>query len=224
MPKEDTRPTVVQKQKTQGFTVTFPYVGQKRTKFHFSNKELRDLSIGVLLVAGVGLSLVGFQSIVYLDVGMLAVYTVMFTTSFFMHEIAHKAVAQSYGLWAEFRLTLTGTLLTLLSIISPFIKIIAPGAVMVAGPHDRKTMGKTSVAGPATNLTLATLLIALTFVIPSYSLILARVAFFNGWIAIFNLIPIGILDGLKVFTWDKRIWALSFSVSLAVTIASYLYF
>jgi Zn-dependent protease len=221
MPREETRPITVQRQRSNEFTVSLPHVTQRIKHIYFSYKEIKHLSIGILLVAGVGLSLIGFQSSVFGDYALLAIYMAMFTTSFFMHEMAHKAVAQKYGLWAEFRLTLIGALLTLLSIVPSFIKIISPGAVMVAGSSNREIMGKTSVAGPVTNIIIATTLLGITPVIPAYASMLGLIAFFNGWIAIFNLLPVGILDGHKIFTWDKKIWTLSFVISLAVTVTSY---
>jgi Zn-dependent protease len=52
-------------------------------------------------------------------------------------------------------------------------------------------------------------------------MIFAFAAFFNAWIALFNLIPLGILDGFKVFMWDKKSWVLAFTASLFLLIISY---
>jgi len=41
-------------------------------------------------------------------------------------------------------------------------------------------------------------------------------AAFNSWIALFNLIPIAMLDGLKVFKWNKIIWGEAFALSVAL--------
>jgi len=46
-------------------------------------------------------------------------------------------------------------------------------------------------------------------------------ALLNGFIAVFNLIPIGIFDGFKIFSWDKTVWALAFVPSLVLTVISY---
>jgi Zn-dependent protease len=143
------------------------------------------------------------------------------TASFFIHEIAHKVIAQREGFWAEFRLTFTGAILTLISVASPLFKIISPGAVMVAGFAERKTMGKISIAGPVTNIVLSALFIAGGLVSTPYTLVLLLAAAFNAWIAVFNLIPFGILDGYKIFLWDKRVWAIAFTLSLVLTIFSY---
>jgi Zn-dependent protease len=55
---------------------------------------------------------------------------------------------------------------------------------------------------------------------PQYAFIVLLAAF-NAWIALFNLIPLGILDGFKIFSWDKKIWAFAFTISIILTIYSY---
>jgi len=217
-PKEETRPIIVQKQRPYEYTISYAPTRPKRGKIHFSSKEIKHLTIAALLVIGVGLSLGLFSNPSYV---MLATFTIILTTSFFLHEIAHKIVAQREGLWAEFRLTLMGAILTLISIITPLFKIISPGAVMIAGFADIKNMGKTAIAGPLTNITLSMIFLAGNFLFPQQIQILALAAFFNAWIALFNLIPLGILDGFKIFQWNKKSWVLVFTPSLILTIISY---
>lgn len=215
IPKEETRAIIVQKQEPYEYTVTYGPFETKRRIADFSNKEMMHLTIAALLVIGVGLSLGSFSGIF-----MLIAFAMILTASFLLHEIAHKITAQKEGLWAEFRLTSIGAILTLISIIIPLFKIISPGAVMIAGLADTRRAGKISIAGPTTNTALSTVFLALAFLFPKLA-ILALVAFFNAWIAVFNLIPIGILDGFKVFMWDKKNWALAFIVSLILLIFSY---
>jgi Zn-dependent protease len=150
---------------------------------------------------------------------MVSAFAVILTVSFLMHEIAHKIAAQREGLWAEFRLTLIGAILTLISVITPLFKIISPGAVMISGFGDKKNIGKTSIAGPLTNITLSTIFIVINSLFPQQ--MVAFIAFFNAWIAVFNLIPLGILDGFKIFTWDKKNWVLIFTASLILLTISY---
>jgi Zn-dependent protease len=147
---------------------------------------------------------------------VLGISAVAFTASFLVHEIAHKIVAQRHGLWAEFRLASFGAIITALSIILP-LKFISPGAVMVAGATDKKTMGKTAIAGPVINILLATILFSVSTVWQN-GFVLITVAWFNAWIATFNLIPFGIFDGLKVYNWDKKVWSLSFIASVVLTL------
>jgi Zn-dependent protease len=181
------------------------------------------LSIAAALVVGIGLSW-GLLPGVYAGIQepvTLTLFAVSLAASFFLHEFAHKIAAQRTGLWAEFRLTLMGTMLTLISVISPFFKIISPGAVMIAGLADKKSIGKISIAGPTTNITISAILFLIAFTIPEYMPMLLLVAAFNAWIALFNLIPFGIFDGFKIFLWDKKIWTLAFTSSLILTLISY---
>ena len=191
-----------------------------RAKFGFSATEIRDLAISTVLVSAVGLSMLGVG---LLDTpALVAALVVLFTSTFLIHEIAHKITAQHYGLWAEFRLTLIGAVITLVSIVSPLFKIISPGAVMIAGNADKETIGKTSIAGPLTNIVFCMVAFAFTFVLhQSEGLMVVAVftAFFNALIAVLNLIPIGILDGWKVFQWSKIIWALAFASSVILIFA-----
>jgi Zn-dependent protease len=209
-----------QQQKAHQYTFTYglPHAGDRRVRF--SVKELEHLGLAALLVLGVALSTRVF--IVFQDYLSLGLFAVLITISFFIHELAHKFVAQKEGFWAEFRLTLWGAALTLISVISPIFKIISPGAVMIAGVSDRKTIGKTSIAGPLTNIILGAVFLGCMLVAPSeYVVVFLLVAAFSAWIALFNLIPFGILDGFKIFTWNKKIWTLTFAASLILTVISY---
>lgn len=193
--------------------------------FWFSPTEIKHLSLSALLVMAVGLSSVFLYfgvSISDLYPEVLIVSSLIFVLTFIFHEVAHKVVAQHYGLWAEFRLVMFGVLLTLISIFSPF-KIISPGAVMIAGFADKDIVGKTAIAGPATNLALALILFApYGFLSFPFSFVVLLSAAFNAWIAFFNLFPIGILDGWKVFSWNKIMWTLVFVPSLILTILTFL--
>lgn len=213
------KPIIAQTQRPHEYTVTYAPFKPTR-KIHFSNKEIKHLAMAALLVIAIGLSSTLYIAI---DFNYLALFTVILTASFFAHEIAHKIAAQRRGFWAEFRLILTGAILTLISVISPFFKIISPGAVMVSGFVDRESMGKISIAGPLTNLFLSVGFMMIAFLPYHYKIVFILGAAFNAWIALFNLIPIGIFDGFKVFLWNKAAWALAFTASLILTVISYTY-
>jgi Zn-dependent protease len=93
---------------------------------------------------------------------------------------------------------------------------------MISGLEDRQRIGKISIAGPATNMTLSIMFLGASILVPSYSGILLTGGAFNSWIALFNLIPYGIFDGLKVFAWSRKTWAFAFGLSLALTAFSYI--
>ena len=193
----------------------------QRRSVRFSETEVRHLIVGTALVTLAGVSYFLGSS---LTVGIpgLIIASVLFAMGFILHELAHKYVAQGYGLWAEFRLNMTGVLLTAISIVSP-IKFIAPGAVMIAGFTDRNRMGRTAIAGPLVNVIIAC---ALLIVFPAVGIsgiryaILAGAAI-NSFLALFNLIPFAVFDGQKVYSWNKRYWAILVLVSLGLTAYTY---
>jgi len=184
--------------------------------FWFSLTELKHLALGTLVIMIVGMSLFWFR-LGFTPMALVAL-TIVFTSSFLLHELAHKRVAQHHGLWAEFRLIPIGVLVTLFSILFP-IKFISPGAVMIAGHGNRENLGKVSLAGPLTNLALSILFLGVAyFSFNSPYWIAIYPAIFNASIAVFNLIPFGIFDGATVFRWNKGVWASTFLPSLALLI------
>jgi len=189
-----------------------------------SRIEFFHLVGGALIVMIVGLSMNGagldwiFQ--MFIDPTNALSSSLVFAIIFMSHELAHKAIAKRYGLWAEFRLSTIGVAFTLLSIPSTLIKIVSPGAVMIAGAADRRTVGITALAGPVTSITLASFLLILSiFPVGSFAIILVRGAALGAWIALLNLIPFSIMDGAKVFWWNKTVWATSFCVSIGLTLS-----
>lgn len=172
----------------------------------FSKLELVHLIIGTALVTAVGLSLIQYR--VRWD------FLAIFVSAFLVHEFGHKFLAQMYQSWAEFRLFLFGAAVTAFSAL-PILgfKFIAPGAVMV-GPMRENRLGKVAWIGPLTNLAMGAGFVATYYLAFALRLalpveILAIGAWFNGWIALFNLIPFMGLDGAKILSWNKIIWVLT---------------
>ena len=210
--------------KSYEHTVSVGQARQVKGRVYFSPKELKHLTFAGLLVMGIGLSSVLFlrEPFEAIIVG-LTVFAFILTASFFAHEVAHKVTAQRRGLWAEFRLTMWGAILTSISIISPLFKIISPGAVMISGSARKEEMGKISLAGPVTNIVLSSVLlgVGLAFSKSAFSWVFFLGAFLNGFMAVFNLIPFGIFDGFKIFSWDKKVWGAAFAASAALTAVTY---
>ncbi len=216
-PREAAPRVTVESKTPYEYKITFGPRPTTRT-FWFSPTEIRHLTISALLVTAVGFSWFGFQfSGTEIIIGSILV----FVSGFLLHEIAHKLMAQRYGLWAEFRLTLFGALLTLISILPLPFKIISPGAVMIAGYADKEIVGKTAMAGPATNLVLSIVSLAI-YAYPPHLFIALISATFNAWIALVNLMPFGVLDGWKVFNWNKILWITVFISSVALIILTFL--
>ena len=114
-----------------------------------------------------------------------------------------------------------GALLTLISIFTPFFKIISPGAVVIAGFSTMEKVGKTALAGPLTNILIAAVLIPfMSLPLPGYFPL--AVVYYGAWInsfmAFFNLIPFGVMDGLKVMLWNKGVWITVFTISIALMV------
>ncbi len=187
---------------------------QKRG-FWFSRTELKHLSVGTLLVSLVALSLTGYMLPNWITLSL----SLLFASSFLLHEMAHKFTAQRSQLWSEFRLFPFGALLTIMSIIFP-LKIIAPGAVVILGRSTLSTIGKTAVSGPLTNIFLGYILLLISFLFSSQDIVwlLSWGANVNGILAIFNLIPFGMLDGQKIISWNIKVWAAAIISSVALII------
>lgn len=213
-----------------GYNYSFNFNPQpiiKPRKLSTSIKEIQHIGVAAILVIGIGFSMGIYQNIMNgIDIwtwDAMAVLAVCFTASFLLHEIAHKIAAQKSGLWAEFRLTTWGAVLTLASVFLPF-KMISPGAMMIGGSADRKGLLKISLAGVIVNMILAISFfgIASAFPLLAYYNALFFIGYINSFMALFNMIPFGVLDGYKVFSLDKKIWAAVFIPALLLTIFGYL--
>lgn len=204
-----------------------PY--KRRARVAFSQKEVKHIGIAAALVLGIGISIGlygnyfgGFLPKWSWD--MMALFAVFMTVSFLTHEIGHKVMAQKAGMWAEFRLTTWGAVLTLVSVFLPF-KMISPGAMMIGGTAPSgKDLLKISIVGVITNMIFAFVFLGLGFAFLSspYYAVLFFAAYINVFMALFNLIPFGILDGYKIFNLNKLVWVLAFIPSVVLTIITYL--
>ncbi|MFC1970731.1 hypothetical protein ACFLV0_02175 [Chloroflexota bacterium] len=75
----------------------------------------------------------------------------------------------------------------------------------------QRRIGLISLAGPTTNIALALIFQVLDFTNPT--LLFTLGAQINTWLALFNLIPFGSLEGAKIFKWNKVAWILSIVVA-----------
>ncbi|MBS3781625.1 MAG: site-2 protease family protein [Candidatus Thermoplasmatota archaeon] len=176
-----------------------------------SSVEIKHLlvALGVLTLA-FAISFVGGASgIVSPSFPMFLIISFLSVgTAFIFHELAHRKLARSYGCWAEFRMWRWGLMLALIFSFFGFV-FAAPGAVMIRGHITREENGKISAAGPATNWVVGTVFLIGSYAINFYGLgllsfVLAFVAFVNLFIGGFNLLPLGPLDGRKIFGWSVK--------------------
>ncbi|RLG05769.1 MAG: hypothetical protein DRN59_04105 [Thaumarchaeota archaeon] len=184
-----------------------------------ARREYLHFFIGALLVILVGFSLIGYNFLIHPI--YLICYLIGFVASFLLHELSHRAYARSKGLYARFKLDPFGALLTLVTAIPiiPF-KIIAPGAVVISGLTTIETLGMIALAGPLANLILSGILNIAAFIFKGFSHVLSTLALLNAFIAFFNLIPFGELDGRKILAWSPTKWILVFIISLILLIFS----
>jgi len=189
------------------------------------SKELKDLVISALLLAlAFGIAFSGgfrafFQPSSLLIVTFMAVVGV--SLGFVLHELGHRFVARRFGYFAEYAMWPTGLIIALACSLFGFI-FAAPGAVMIYPRADiwgrssltREKAGLISVAGPAMNICLAVIFLVLDMIQPT--LLFTLGALVNTWLAIFNLIPLGPLDGAKILRWNKEAWLVALAVGIGL--------
>ncbi|HII39271.1 TPA: site-2 protease family protein [Candidatus Micrarchaeota archaeon] len=131
-------------------------------------------------------------------------------TGFVFHELAHRAVARHYGAFATFKAWTTGLALALMTSVFGMV-FAAPGAVYIFGRHlSLEQNGKISLAGPAVNLLLAIIFLAIFMFSRSMDSLIPAIAgsafTINAWLGLFNMIPIYPLDGQKILAWSPIAW------------------
>ncbi|RZH67439.1 zinc metalloprotease [Natrinema altunense] len=185
---------------------------QSDPDLRFSDTEIRDLAIAwatlsvafALLFAPVhrGKSVGTFVTMVGLSLVTVGV-------AFLLHEIAHKVVAIEHGQIAEFRADYQMLFLALMGALVGFL-FAAPGAVYHRGQVTQRENGLIALAGPVTNLLLALLFLPLVIVPEPFGTIGQMGIWINLFLAAFNMIPFGPLDGKSVLEWHKGVFAIVF--------------
>ncbi|ADE03814.1 hypothetical protein [Haloferax volcanii] len=200
----------------------------------FSSRELRDL-----LVAWVALGLAfaiffaggGNRTIQLLTNGSfgLALVVSLLTAGvgFLLHEVAHKVVAVRFNQVAEFRADYGMLAVAIMSALVGFI-FAAPGAVYHHGVLTEREHGLIALAGPVTNLLLLVafapvLVVGVLVGSDVIQLVGSRGLIINAFLAAFNMLPLGSLDGKTVKAWSTPVFAGVLVLSILLTVGLFLF-
>ncbi len=193
---------------------------------HSPKEELKDFIMAAIVLIIVFLLLytpigpitsLKLIAISYIIGGVLA--------GFLLHELAHRMTARKLGYIAFFKAWKFGLLISLLTALAValleragiFIPIVflAPGAVYIyPSPftsiktprelaHDEFLIAS---AGPMTNIVIAAVAYALSLIPNIFLLLMMYVAQINAMLAVFNLLPLPMFDGLKIFRTNPGAW------------------
>jgi len=195
----------------------------------FSEIEIRDITIAWLALGLAFTISIAMRSDLLgggVDPGsfaylfLLSILTV--GPGFVFHELSHKFVAQRYGFWAEFRMW---PQMLVLALVTSLLGVIfaAPGATYISGTNiSKEENGRISVAGPLMNVLIALLFVPFLLFGQGFLGDLGYIGVpINVFLAAFNMLPIGPIDGAKVFRWSKPLWAAIFVPLIIVLLFLY---
>jgi len=168
-------------------------------------------------------------ALIYFGIALLTV-----GIGFILHEMAHKFMAIRFGYWAEF--VKDNTMLLVAIIMAALVGFVfaAPGATVIYSrdgrPLTKEENGLISAAGPVVNLVLCAIF-AVLFIIAGGKIglvtgsLIAMIGLagvqINAMIAAFNLLPISILDGRKIFSWNIPAFLILIVAAFGTLVASY---
>jgi|TARA_B110000263_G_scaffold233761_1_gene230916 Zn-dependent protease len=235
-----------------GMAYSQPVHHHKGKIWHFSKEEKKHLllatgaftlALGFMTAGGIlRMSAVGPIYWLTTVLIMMPIMLVAVGPAFLLHEIGHKLVAKHYGCWAEFRADPKGLKFGVMIAFVLGIVFMAPGAVMVAGRVSRKQNGHIAAAGPLVNLglfligiPLGAVLLAIVGVsnvailseqglsIPAMTLFAVQYWLIaNLVLGLFNMLPFGPLDGLKVKEWSEGAFYALISIFVGLGLLWYL--
>jgi len=193
---------------------------------YFTAHEIRDIIISLLIISGLFAYIFsrGSPDILSVFINLFPIMIVAVGLGFLLHELAHKFVAIKYGYFAEYKMWLNSLIFSVIIAVLVGFVIALPGAVYVYNVESKEDNGKISIAGPLTSIILSVIfLLLMQFVFFSpLLLILFFIGFFiNSFLAFLNMLPIGGLDGKKVFKWNPILWLVTTGIAFILFVYSW---
>jgi Zn-dependent protease len=209
----------------------------------FTFNEVRDLIISMVVIA-LAFAILFRKDYDNNFLLLIPATLIGVVPGFLFHEMGHKFMAIRYGFDAEFKMFIPGLFFALASSFFGII-FAAPGAVHIKGDKEisDKEGGKIAIVGPLINIILALLFLAvsivsmfigmITYIEGNYAFVITVGAyefsfweflsyigfvgfFVNGSMAALNMIPWSLLDGSKVFDWNKYVWGIVAIISFLI--------
>ena len=181
----------------------------------FTAREIRDILIS-LFVISLAFAYIFSGRHLNTTISLFKYMVVVVGFGFVLHELAHKFTAIRYGYWAEYKMWSQGLILALITAYFGFV-FAAPGAVYIHGYNIKPSEnGKISLAGPVINIILAVLFLMSMPLASQHGILNIAIlgATINSFLAVFNLIPLVVLDGAKIFKWNPLIWIATMVLAL----------
>lgn len=209
--------------------IAYQMSSRPTSKYHFSKKEIQDLFIATIVITiafAFAFSSTGFYTFSFnweifplaLLISFLAV-----GSGFILHELGHKFLANRYGAWAEFRAWFQGLLTALMFAVLFGFVFATPGAVYIAGNITHEENGKISAMGPSINLIFAAVFFPFLFITAGLlNTIFFYIYYINAFLAVFNLLPFGPLDGAKIVRWKIPIYILLLGMAVALFVPAWI--
>ncbi len=198
--------------------------------FHIVIAFILMFIIGMFISGSVFSGISGIPTFDSLEQVLFPYYLATLSTSgFLIHEFSHRQVGRRFKLPAKFRLLTFGMIITVVGIlgylIAGFPPFALPGAVVVIGLENKDQAGKCKIAGPLSNFIISMVLLPLMFtgalVGFEYSLLFLLGAYINTFLGVFNMLPIGMLDGRNIISWKKGAWLGLMSGLLALLVIEF---
>ena len=204
--------------------IEFHEYNEIKPRMSFSQKELRDIFIAWIVLSLAFAMLISGNAKFGFQTALIASFITV-GTGFVLHELAHRFVALKFGAIAEFRAWMAGLVFAIITAFLGFL-FAAPGAVYIFKDNlTARENGIISIAGPLTNLVIGFFFLTTALfssgMLQTIFLIGSQINFYLGF---FNMLPLFVLDGKKVFDWNKGIWAVTFIALLFLSFGLPLFF